>query len=148
MFNTLERQSGTLVALTATSIGFGLAHLLDPLPGITLTEHLRAALYLALEAGVLFNAAFLVTRSLWLNIGIHWAWNFFQGPFYGALVSGSKEDSTYYIAHISGPPLLSGGSFGPEASISCLIIGTTAGVLMLITAVKLKQWRSNPELID
>jgi uncharacterized protein len=147
IFNTIEHKAGSLVAIVATSLVFGLAHLVDYIPGVPFGEHFRAALFIAVEVGLLLNAAFMVTRSLWLNIGIHWAWNFFEGPYYGTNVSGSPDSSTYYVSHMTGSQLVTGGLFGPEASIYCLLICTAAGLLMLIAAIRRGQWRPNPELM-
>jgi membrane protease YdiL (CAAX protease family) len=146
LFVTLEQKWGTFVGLTATSLVFGLAHLVDAVPGVDFAHHLKDALFLALEAGVLLNAAFVLTRSLWLGIGIHWAWNFFEGPFYGTIVSGMSEPTSLYVAHTSGRAILTGGGFGPEGGVVCLAVGTVAGLYMLRLAIRAGQWRANPEI--
>lgn len=147
IFVTLEDKWGSFVALTTTSLLFGLAHLVDTVPGVSFAHHLRSAIFIGFEAGILLTAAFMLTRSLWLGIGIHWAWNFFEGPFYGASVSGTNDVSTFYRAHTMGSQLLTGGTFGPEGGIVCLIIGTLTGLWMLRLVIKQGQWRRNPELV-
>jgi membrane protease YdiL (CAAX protease family) len=146
IFVTLEQKWGSFVALTTTSLLFGLLHLVDTVPGISFSQHLRASVFIGLEAGVLLNAAFMLTRSLWLGIGIHWAWNFFEGPFYGTNVSGMSDNSSLYAAHTIGRSLFTGGAFGPENGIVCLIICSLAGFLMLRLAIRAGQWRKNPEI--
>jgi membrane protease YdiL (CAAX protease family) len=146
IFVTLERKWGSFVAVTTTSLMFGLAHMIDQVPGISFAQHLRAALFIGFEAGIILNAAFMLTRSLWLGIGIHWAWNFFEGPFYGGTVSGMNEPSPLYVAQVSGPTLITGGAFGPEAGIVCLIICTFAGLIMLRLAIRAGEWQPNPEI--
>jgi membrane protease YdiL (CAAX protease family) len=146
IFVTLEQKWGSFIAITTTSLIFGLSHLLDPVPGMSFAHHLRAALFIGLEVGVLLNAAFLLTRNLWLGIGIHWAWNFFEGPFFGVSVSGMNEPAPLFLAHTIGRNLLTGGIFGPEAGVVCLVVGTVTGLLMLRAAIRAGQWRPNPEL--
>ena len=48
----------------------------------------KEQLAIALEAGVMLAAAYLLTGRLWLSMGIHFAWNFTQGGIFGAAVSG------------------------------------------------------------
>ncbi len=146
IFTTLEAKWGTFIAITTTSLLFGLSHLVDPVPGVSFESHLRSAIFIGVEAGILLNAAFILTRSLWLGIGIHWAWNFFEGPFYGTSVSGMDESAPLYHAHTEGDPLITGGAFGPEGGIVCLIICTLAGLYMLRLGIRAGNWRRNPEI--
>ena len=61
----------------------------------------------------------LSTRQLWLSMGMHAAWNFFQGPVFGFHVSGT--DSEFLVNHtLEGPEWITGGVFGPEAGIITL----------------------------
>ncbi len=65
------------------------------------------------------------TKSMWLALGTHFGWNLFEGPVLGAQVSGIGTQSVL-TQTVSGPDLLTGGSFGPEAGlygIAVLAIG-------------------------
>ena len=73
-------------------------------------------------AGLLLGAAFFVFRSLWFPIAIHWTWNAFSGPVLGHEVSGFQPAGSLLTAHETGPELLTGGSFGVEASIYMTVI--------------------------
>ena len=42
----------------------------------------------------LLAAAYMLTRRLWLCIGIHFAWNFTQGGIFSAAVSGGATKGT------------------------------------------------------
>ena len=86
-------------------------------------------------ASVLLSLAYLVTRTLWLPIGIHAGWNIIQGPMLGIDVSGNDMGSTWHPVTLSGPEMMTGGQFGFEASVFGLI-GPTLGILMMIAMRK------------
>lgn len=70
-------------------------------------------------AGLLFAFAYLRTKQLWLPIGMHIGWNFFEGVVFGFPVSGLD---TYALTRITvqGPEIWTGGVFGPEAGLIIL----------------------------
>ena len=113
VFQSLERRFGTGIALIATAGSFGLAHLINPVSGMSVFEKVAGPVFIVFEAGIILCAAYILTRRLWLPIGIHWAWNFFEGPFYGTTVSGLPDSNTFFRAKIAGPFLLTGGAFWP-----------------------------------
>ena len=128
-FRWIEEFGGTWLALAVTSALFGFAHLFNP------NATWFSSFAIAVEAGVLLGGAYMLTRSLWLPIGLHAAWNFTQGFIYGVPVSGI--DSTGLVtAELSGSEWLSGGTFGLEASVIALVIATAAGVWMVWRSVK------------
>ena len=129
LFRWLEEFGGSWVALLITSALFGAAHLANP------NASWVAAVGIAFEAGVMLGAAYMLTRSLWLPMGLHAAWNFTQGEIYDIPVSGTKVDGIV-DARISGPPLLSGNGFGLEASLIAIMIATLFGLWLLWLAVK------------
>jgi hypothetical protein len=130
VFQTAEIRLGTKWAFVITCLLFGLAHMSNSIKGITAVDQMWGCVCLMFEAGILLNASFLVRRTLWLPIGLHWAWNFFEGPIYGMSVSGT-DASGLIQAQLVGDKLLSGGSFGPEASVPALGLCTLAGFGML-----------------
>lgn len=136
IFRLLERSSGSWVALILSSLFFGLMHLLNN-PGATLF----GALAIALEAGILLGAAYMLTRNLWLAVGIHWAWDFFEGPFFGATISGVGSDARKAVitSTIRGPQIWTGGTFGPEAGVVALLACLVASAVLLILVVQRKQ---------
>jgi membrane protease YdiL (CAAX protease family) len=143
IFQTLERRWGTGVALAGSTLFFGLAHLGSSVAGLTTAQRLVGPAFISIETGLLFTAAYLLTRRLWLPIGIHWGWNFFESSVYGAANTGSwgNERNTLFSDRFAGPFLLTGGPFGPEASVICLVIGAYAGLLLLRLAIRKGQWR-------
>jgi len=105
LFRLLEESLGTWIALVISAAVFGLLHRANP--GATLL----AAAAIAFEAGIMLAVAYVLTRRLWLAIGIHVAWNFTQSGIFGVPVSGVALDG-FFVSETSGPAWLSGGAFG------------------------------------
>jgi uncharacterized protein len=130
LFRSLEDLAGSWVALILSSLVFGFLHLLNP--GATVA----GAAYISIEAGVLLGAAYLLTRRLWMGIGFHMLWNYVQSAVYSGVVSGGVDEPGLIKARIEGPHLLTGGTFGMELSVCALILCTTAGVILLVKAIR------------
>ena len=130
LLRQLERLFGTVAALVLSSAFFGAAHLMNP--GATLF----AAFAIAVEAGLMLGAAYLLTRRLWLAMGIHAAWNFAQGWIFSIPISGGKPPRGLLLTRVHGPGWLTGGAFGLEASVVALIVCATAGAWLLTLAVR------------
>lgn len=128
-FRWIEEFGGTWLALAVTSGLFGLAHILNP------NATWFSSFAIAVEAGLLLGGAYMLTRSLWLPIGLHAAWNFTQGFIFGVPVSGIDAKGLV-VARLSGPEWLSGGTFGLEASVIALVLATGLGLWMVVKAVK------------
>jgi membrane protease YdiL (CAAX protease family) len=129
LFRWLEEWGGSWVALLMTSALFGAAHLMNPHASPI------AAVGIALEAGVMLGAAYMLTRSLWLPMGLHAAWNFAQGEIYDIPVSGTDVHGLI-DARLSGPPLLTGNGFGLEASLIAIVVATLFGLWLLRLAIR------------
>jgi membrane protease YdiL (CAAX protease family) len=128
VFRLLWRAFGLWAALAVSALLFGFLHLMNP------NASAFAAVCIALEAGVMLAAFYILTGRLWVSIGVHGGWNFTQGWIFGAAVSGTKD-------FVGGPlalhpneavsPIFSGGGFGPEASVAGLLVGTAVGLATL-----------------
>jgi membrane protease YdiL (CAAX protease family) len=127
VFRILEQWLGSWIALALSAILFGSLHFFNP--GATLLS--TGAIML--EAGILLAAAYMLTRRLWLCMGLHFAWNFTQGGIFSAAVSGGASHGLLK-ATLVGPDWLTGGAFGPEASAVAVVVCTTAGLLLLVAA--------------
>jgi membrane protease YdiL (CAAX protease family) len=121
----MEAMVGTWGALAFTSGLFGLAHIFNP------DATWWSSLAIALEAGILLGAAWLLMRRLWLAVGLHAAWNFTQGWVFSIPVSGGDAPLGLLVTRRSGADWLTGGDFGLEASAVAMVIATLAGLLML-----------------
>lgn len=129
LFRWLEEFGGSWVALLLTSAFFGASHLMNPHASPV------AAIGIAFEAGVMLGAAYMLTRSLWLPMGLHAAWNFAQGEIYDIPVSGMNVHGLVR-ARLTGDPLLTGNGFGLEASIIAIVVATLFGLWLLWLAVQ------------
>ncbi len=144
LMQTVERRWGTAWAVAVSSALFGLLHLGATVDGLTTVQWLLGPLLITFETGLLFAGGYLLTRRLWLPVGLHWGWNFFETSIFGVPNTGSWGDApnTLFQDRTSGPFLLTGGAFGPEASLPCLVVGTSAGVLLLWLAWRRGQWQT------
>jgi len=129
LFRLLEQNLGTWVAMGLSALLFGFSHWKNP--GATVWSSLA----IAFEGGVLVAALYAATRSLWLPVGVHWAWNLFEGPVFGAAVSGNSVGALAQ-GELTGPSWLTGGAFGPEAGLPALVVGGAAGVLAVVWMVR------------
>lgn len=129
VFRWIERLAGTWAGLVASSALFGIAHLFNPAATWTST------IFIAVEAGLLLGGVYMLTRNLWLPMGLHAAWNFTQGGIFGVPVSG-LPDHGLIDSKLQGPEILSGGPFGLEASVIALVVATAAGVWFVRRAIR------------
>jgi membrane protease YdiL (CAAX protease family) len=67
--------------------------------------------------GVMYGLAFVLTGRIWLGVGLHFAWNFVQGPILGFILSGHPVPGAPFHIDDLGPVWLTGGSYGPEGGI-------------------------------
>jgi len=136
------RAFGPWVALAFSAALFGALHLANP------NATWFAAAAIAVEAGVMLAAFYILTGRLWVSIGVHAGWNFTQGWVFGAAVSGTSDfaGGPFSLAPVLGlPDWLSGGAFGPEASFAGLLVGTLAGLITLRLAWRKGRFAPVPE---
>jgi membrane protease YdiL (CAAX protease family) len=129
LFRLLEQNLGTWAAMGVSALLFGFSHWKNP--GATVWSSLA----IAIEGGVLMAALYAATRSLWIPIGVHWAWNLFEGPVFGAAISGNSVGALAR-GGLSGPAWLTGGAFGPEAGVPAFLVGGVAGVLAVVWMIR------------
>ena len=108
----LRDGTGLSIALFLSSAIFALAHLGNFSSSIASSIGIFAAAFF-------LAYGWIRTGALWLPIGLHIGWNFFQGPIFGFAVSGTPTPSIV-VQSVEGPELLTGGGFGPEAGLIVL----------------------------
>ena len=125
----IETRLGSWWALGIISVVFGLLHLSNP------QATLSGCLIIALTAAPLLGVCYLLTRRLWLAIGVHAAWNFVQGGVFGSDVSGTGMIRRgLFEAAFHGPDWLTGGDMGVEGSVVTVVVCVTAAAVILLAA--------------
>jgi uncharacterized protein len=104
-------------------------------PGMEGATMVLASISLGVGA-ILFGLAYLRTGSLALPIGMHLGWNWSQGNLLGFGVSGVDQAGWWRPVFTGQPEWLTGGAFGPEASVLALVVD-------LIVLAVLWRWRGS-----
>jgi uncharacterized protein len=133
VFRLIEQWLGSVTALALSAALFGALHIFNP------NSSWLAAFAIAIEAGVMLGAIYMLTRRLWAAIGLHMAWNATQGGLFGVKVSGT-DIAGLLTSEAPGSTLVSGGNFGAEASLPAMIICTAMGLFILWKAYQKGQF--------
>ena len=135
LFQRLVDGMGQWPAQILMALFFGLAHWGNP--GMVGATKVWATVNIGLAA-ILLGLCYLKTRSLALPIGVHIGWNFTQGNLLGFGVSGTTDAKGLLspVFHAK-PEWLTGGAFGLEASLPCVIVCGAAIVALLL-------WKGRP----
>ncbi len=110
----LAETAGLKWGVVISSVVFALFHLANP--------HVSVLAEVGLVAAGLFLAyGYVRSEALWLPLGLHFGWNLFEGTVYGFPVSGVGG---FHLLNtpLQGPVWLTGGAFGPEASLTVLVV--------------------------
>lgn len=103
------------VIYVVSAVIFSVAHMANP--NVSIVGLVNIAL-----VGILFAYMFDSTKSLWLPIGYHITWNYFQGNVFGFAVSGTTPNSIYGVEIAEGRDWLTGGAFGLEGGLLATIL--------------------------
>jgi uncharacterized protein len=115
LLRILARAFGPRWGLALSSILFGAAHLTH---GTWL-----AALAITINAGLTMGLLYMVTGRVWMSVGLHIGWDFTETSILGV----NNTDGLLLSTPMAGrPDLLTGGSFGPDASVLAFVIGILA----------------------
>lgn len=127
LMRTSEQHVGTLAAIVISSAIFGVQHADNA--GATVLSTLAVAL----EGGVMLGLVYVVSRTLWAPMAVHFAWNFTQSVL-GIPVSGNESFGAWRV-QFDGPDWLTGGVFGLEPSaVAVALWGVVIVVLAVIAA--------------
>jgi len=124
---------GPVMAVAISSAIFGMAHAGNPNASWVSTINI-------VGAGIMLSFPMLVTGRLALPVGIHFAWNFFQGGVFGFKVSGTTFSDPLIKIEQKGGNIWTGGAFGPEAGLmgvfGILLIGLCCWVYFKIMKIQ------------
>ena len=140
IFRLTEELLGTWWALLIQVVLFGLAHI-----GNENATILNSAAIM-IVGGLLGTSAFIYTRRLWLALGLHAGWNYFQSGIFGMPNSGSAYDGVIRPI-VTGPKWMTGGEFGIEASYIAITLCLAVGLYIVYKAhtegkFVLPKWRT------
>jgi membrane protease YdiL (CAAX protease family) len=134
---TFSRAHLAWLGILVTLLFFGYVHLTNPNATLGMT-FLNTAI-----AGLWLGIGYLRTRSLWFPLGLHWAWNWALGAFFGLPVSGLiLVSNPLFRGSDAGPEWLTGGNYGIEGGIA----GTIAMLLATVFTWRTRLVSPTPEL--
>lgn len=133
---------GWIAAAIIGGAFFGAAHLVGNLSGLSFSGTIWVILA-GIAVSFLFVALYIRSRSLWLPIGFHVAWNFCLKGVMGITMSGSESKVGLLDVELKGKDILTGGSFGVEASVVAI-----AFYLVLAIVFLRFHWRGHLELLS
>ena len=139
---TLLRSHSILFAALPGSLLFAAVHLANP--NVPRDYRLAFMFTNTALAGVWLAVAYWRTRTLWLPLGIHWAWNWALGSVVGLPVSGitTLNRAPLLRATDAGPEWLTGGAYGIEGGAAC----TFALIVSTVFVWKTRMLRADEEL--
>lgn len=125
VFQTFVEGTNKVIATLTIALLFAFAHSKNP--NVSLFGLINVGL-----AGIWLSIAYFKTKALWLSIGLHISWNFFQGYVYSFPVSGTTSDKEQIgKAIVSGPEWFTGGAFGPEGGALATLM-LIAGIMVIL----------------
>ena len=133
VFRLITDKWNVVAGLMVSSIVFGLVHFFNP--NTTALSCLR----IAITGGWLCGIAYAYHRTLWVPIGIHWAWNYIQSNIFEHGVPGSALNSPPILILVSkGVKFPAGIEFDTEVSIIYTAIGVAISAVYTILYFKKK----------
>lgn len=114
VMSALDQMKKPWAVILLSSFIFSIAHLGNP--NLTVLGIINIGF-----VGVLFAFMYVKTKSLWMPIGYHITWNYFQGNIWGLPVSG-LDINGLFSSEIIKEDILSGGAFGPEGGLICTMV--------------------------
>lgn len=129
LFKLAEELLGSWLAFVLTALIFAIAHIANPNASLWTTVAM-------ILTDIVFFAAFIYTRRLWLVWGLHWSHNFFQDGIFGMPNSGITDFDSWIQPIIRGPAWITGGSFGIEASVVFVLLSLCVGLFILKKAMQ------------
>ena len=133
LFRSIERTSGTWVGVAVSALVFGAVHGLNP------NASLLASAAIVVESGFMLAFAYVITRTLWFPIGIHFGWNFTQDYLFGIRVSGHAARPAVFTGSLLGTPTFTGGEYGVEAALPSVMLGCIVAGIFIYLAYRRRE---------
>ena len=125
LLNVLSSKYNIGFGLLISSTLFGLMHLTNP------NVNYIAVINIIL-VGLFYGLYVIKTNDLWAVCGMHSAWNFAQGNIFGFEVSGLDISvGTLIDLNLVENDFITGGVFGPEASIVATFVLLLSIIILL-----------------
>lgn len=140
LFQRLLDGIGVWGAQLLLAAAFALAHWGNP--GMEGATRIWATVDIGLAA-VMLGMAYLRTGSLALPLGLHLGWNWMQGSVLGFGVSGHAAGGWWQPVFGDAPAWMTGGAFGPEASV----FGVLVDLVMLVLLWRWKGREPEPAMV-
>lgn len=121
---TINQYNKKWVGIVVSSVLFSLAHAANP--------NVKPLFFInVVLVGLLFAYMYFKSSSLWLPIGFHIMWDYFEGDIWGLPDSGNVVQGIYQtkIVHEN---IINGGLVGPEGGLAVTLI-----ILLSFLIVKL-----------
>jgi membrane protease YdiL (CAAX protease family) len=120
----LNERAGRVASIVVASLLFAVLHGANP--GAD-----AFGIFNTTIIAIILSVLYFRTRSLWMPIGFHFAWNFFLGYVYSMPVSGLPIYGVLDVVEVDPESRLTGGSYGPEAGLACTIALALWGVWLI-----------------
>ena len=125
LLNVLSTKYNIGVGLLISSTLFGLMHLTNPNVNYIAVINI-------IFVGLFYGLYVIKTNDLWSVCGMHSAWNFAQGNIFGFEVSGLDISvGTLIDLNLVENDFITGGVFGPEASIVATFVLLLSIIILL-----------------
>ncbi|RUL65818.1 CPBP family intramembrane metalloprotease [Dyella dinghuensis] len=125
LLRLFARMFNPLAGLLISSALFGIAHLTHATP--------FQAVEVAFNAGLTLGLPYMLTGRLWMSVGLHIAWDFWEESLLGVNTTNGVLIS---VPDLSKPVYLTGGAYGPDGSLLASLIAALAIVAMLYAGKK------------
>jgi len=136
------KETAVILAGILSSLVFSILHLTNPYASLLSFVNI-------LVIGCLLCLSIMITGRLGFAIGFHVLWNFSQSVLFGIPVSGLAPQAALLNIKVTGSVWLTGGPFGFEGSVLCLIINLALTILVLLfIKTKNKDLRLNFKIAD
>lgn len=126
LMNSIADRYGVTTGVITSSIVFGLLHFSGPSAEFPWWMSLLSATI----GGFLFAQAYLLFNSIWVPLGIHFAWHFAARTL--GTPGVTPGEACFLVTRVDGPTLLVGTKFGGASILELVGVGACSLIIYLI----------------